>query len=331
MSILAVILIHTSTKTLEATNLNVQELPWSLFLNQIFRYAVPLFFMISGFVLELNYHEEFTYGQYLKKRFSRIITPYIFWSLIYYYLVYRGNTENIFKALLTGNASYQLYFIPALLIFYLIFPLLHRIYESLNNKWVIILLGIIQMEILYVDYYVKPFTFFPSINNAMLNFFPFILGIMASHHEDKIMTVVNKWKYGLIAVAVATGEWVFYQGGTRYLNTGNYLDFFSQWRPSVLFYTIILAMVLFYFLSRVKTNFPIIKKLSKLSFFVFFVHVIIIEIGWKYVFNNLFQLRNQLWAERIWFDPIFFGVTAGFSFGIAWIAQKLPIIRKISA
>jgi len=110
LSILAVVIIHTTTRTLEMSHYALLKIPWTLFLNQAGRFAVPLFFMISGFVLELNYHLHESYLTYLKKRFSRIIIPYIFWSAIYYYLVYNQNhSANFLSSLLKGDASYQLY------------------------------------------------------------------------------------------------------------------------------------------------------------------------------------------------------------------------------
>jgi surface polysaccharide O-acyltransferase-like enzyme len=57
LSILAVLLIHTTTRTLEASNFNIVGFSWTLFLNQIARFAVPLFFLISGLVLEISYKE----------------------------------------------------------------------------------------------------------------------------------------------------------------------------------------------------------------------------------------------------------------------------------
>src|SRR5258708_3540298 len=100
-AIIGVIFIHTTTKTLEASNYDLVKIPWTLFLNQIFRFAVPLFFMISGFVLELNYPFHVNYFTYLKKRCVRILMPYIFWSAIYYFFVYKQHTTNFFQTLLT--------------------------------------------------------------------------------------------------------------------------------------------------------------------------------------------------------------------------------------
>src|SRR5581483_7891153 len=94
ISILAVIIIHTTTRTLEINGADIIRVQWTLFLNQIFRFAVPLFFMISGFVLEVSYPFHASYFTYIKKRINRIFVPYLFWSAIYYFFVYKEHTEN---------------------------------------------------------------------------------------------------------------------------------------------------------------------------------------------------------------------------------------------
>jgi surface polysaccharide O-acyltransferase-like enzyme len=117
IAILAVLLIHTTTRTLEASSFNITGFSFTLFLNQISRFAVPLFFVISGFVLEIFNNNDMNYWTFVKRRFSKIFIPYAFWSLIYYFFVYNNNHDSLLKVFLTGNASYQLYFIPALLVF----------------------------------------------------------------------------------------------------------------------------------------------------------------------------------------------------------------------
>jgi surface polysaccharide O-acyltransferase-like enzyme len=161
LSILAVIFIHTTTKTLAISGYALQKIPLTLFLNQISRFAVPLFFMISGFILELNHNSNESYITYLKKRLNRIFIPYVFWSAIYYFFVYSKNQNtNFLNSLLRGDASYQLYFIPAILIFYLIFPFIHKYLKIIGNIWVIIFLFFI-LELLF--YFFQYYLFLQSL------------------------------------------------------------------------------------------------------------------------------------------------------------------------
>lgn len=192
ISIFAVILIHTTTKTIQTTGGDLRLVPWTLFLNQSARFAVPLFFLISGFVLELSSQGDLNYWTYLKKRLSRIFIPYLVWSTVYYFFVYRDNSLSFPSVLLSGAAAYQLYFIPALLVFYLIFPLLHRYYRFLSNVLVLIILGILELFFLYHDYYLGSYPISYPLNIALLNFYVFILGIIASHHQPLLLAVIKK-------------------------------------------------------------------------------------------------------------------------------------------
>src|SRR5258708_20357766 len=113
MSILAVIMIHTTTRHLEITHYDLVNNSFTLLLNQISRFAVPLFFMVSGFALEISSsHSPIGVKKYFKKRVGRILFPYLIWSAIYYYFIYTNHSTNFFVALLTGSSSYHLYFIP---------------------------------------------------------------------------------------------------------------------------------------------------------------------------------------------------------------------------
>lgn len=323
ISILAVVMIHTTTRTIEASNNNLQSIPWTLFLNQISRFAVPMFFLVSGFVLELNYHSNSNYVSYLKKRLSRIFVPYLAWSAFYYYLIYRQHTISYFSSLLAGNSSYQLYFIPTLLIFYLIFPFLHHLYRYLSKWPIIIILGTIQLYLLYRDYYLNSLSLFYPFAIACLNFYFFLVGIIASHHELLLISFFRKTKIITSITCLALAFYVFYEGGHRYLVSHNYLSFYSQWRPSIFFYTLLLAMSLFYFGNKIKPM-ALIKTLSDLSFFVFFVHVSVLELVW----NNFFRIISPL-STQIWFDPLFFLLTATTSFFLARIIHQNRLLTKL--
>jgi surface polysaccharide O-acyltransferase-like enzyme len=330
ISILAVLLIHTTTRTIETTHNNLNNFPWTLFLNQIARFAVPLFILISGFVLELNYDYHTNYWSYIKKRVSRIFIPYLFWSFIYYYFVYTNNHDSLVKVILTGDASYQLYFIPTLAIFYFVFPVLHKFYKYISNKFVLAGLGVTQLYLLSTDYFVKEFKFADPIRITILSFFFFIAGMVAARNKNKIIETVKKYKYLLLITTILLGVYVFIEGKLGFQISDNYLSFYSQWRPSIFFYTFVVFSVLFYAFDKSRLQFAIVERFSKLSYLVFFIHVIVLEISWKYFEHNLFNLLEKNNLGKIIFDPIFFLVVTTTSFGLAYLIHKIPNLSKIT-
>lgn len=322
ISILAVVLIHTTTRTLETSGYQLNNYLLTLFLNQFARFAVPLFFLISGFVLELNYDDKLNYFGYLKKRLNRIFVPYVFWSAVYYLFIYNQNHDNFIRVLLTGNASYQLYFIPTLLIFYLVFPLLHKLYKYIANIPVLIILGAVQMYLMHQDYVVHQFTFVDPIRISILGYFVFILGMVAARNKDWILKMATKFKYIFVIAVLASVLYVFEEGKNRYFQTYNIEAFYSQWRISVLIYTLAIAARLFYLFEMPKLQFKFIAEMSKLSFLVFFIHVIILEFAW-----NLF---GKFVYAKPSFDILFFAIVSGVSFGLAYLIHKIPNLNKLT-
>lgn len=323
IAILAVVLIHTTARALEATNLDVQRLPGTLLLNQVARFAVPMFFMISGFVLELSYPNHPNYLTYIKKRLGKIAIPYMAWSAVYFLLVYTQHSSNYLQALLFGSASYQLYFIPTLVIFYAVFPVIHLLKPILTNKWVMVILGCVQVWLLYMVYFVRPLPFVYPVSIALLNYYVFIIGIAAVGAQEKILKVVEKYRGLFAAAAIVLAGVVFWEGYSGYVSTHDYQKFYTQWRPSILVYTTVLAGGLMLVFNKLKTKVGWIAKWSGLSFFVFFVHVIVLENVWR-VWGRL------VFAGQWWFDIVFFGLVAGISFGAAYIAHKIPQVAKLT-
>ena len=282
VSILAVILIHTSTKILQFGQDDLITLPVAIFSNQISRFAVPLFFMISGFVLELNHKDE-SYAAYLSRRVKKIFVPYVVWSLIYSLWVYPQDLSNLPRLILYGGASYQLYFIPAIVVFYLIFPILHRLISFISNKWVMISLLTIQMWFLFRDYYIKPLAFEELVRIPTLAFWVFLLGMVAAKNLTKMKILVEKFRWWLTGIMILMAGYVFWEGRSGFLRTHNYFLYYSQWRPSTLIYTSAVAGSLYYWLGKLKRWSNVVSEMSKLSFFVFFVHILVLELTIKYL------------------------------------------------
>lgn len=335
ISISAVVLIHTTTRTLEASSFDLNRIPWTLFLNQAARFAVPVFFIISGFVLKLNYDNHADYKQFLKKRFSRVLLPYLFWSLIYFFFIFPKHGVQIFSfkfldMLLIGSASYQLYFIPTLIIFYALFPLLARFIYIFRNFWILILLGIIEVVLLYLDYFHFYLPILQPLRIAALNFFFFIFGAVASQYYSVFKNLLNKTKILLLIVTLGLMYLIYWEGKFFYFQTNNYQMFYSQWRPSIFFYSLSLFSGIYYVLRKLSKEPYIIKLLSRLSFFVFFIHIVILDWVWHNGFVQLLKSTQGHAAEQLWFDPLYFLTVIGISTVIAFAVHKIPKISTIT-
>ena len=346
-------MIHTTTRVLERTSYNLDLYSITLFLNQTARFAVPLFFVISGFVLEhtnnsiqenlatnckdeLNadmssslkgkprtsvrggcHKTDLNFWQFIKKRLSKIVIPYIFWSTIYYYFVYPSNNNSFISALFTGNASYQLYFIPSLCIFYFLFPILHKFYKFITLPIIVIIFTMIELTFLHHDYFVKNLPLIESLRISVLGLFFFISGMILSKHHETIIVFANKWRTYIALVTAFFAYYLFDQGLSQYKLTYNINAFYSSWRPSVLVYTYLSGVFLTsYFKS---TNFT---GLAKLSFFVFFIHIIVLEIVWAYI--------GKFVNPNLYFDLIFFILVTAISFILAKLTHAIPHISKVT-
>jgi surface polysaccharide O-acyltransferase-like enzyme len=330
IAILAVVLIHTTSRTLETTHFALNSAPWPLFLNQISRFAVPLFFLMSGFVLELSYPPVFNFLVYLKKRFNRLLIPYVFWSAVYYFFIYKQHAVTYLRSLLSGDASYQLYFIPSLLILYLIFPVIHRLYRFLSQIAVLVILGVVQIVLLHNEYNLNHLGFFYPVSIALLNFYVFLLGVVASRHWDYLVGIISRRKYFFLSAAVILAGYVFWEGRTRYFQTYNYQFFYSQWRPSVMLYTLALAAALAYVFERIRLSVSLVDTLSRLSYFVFFIHVAVLEFIWSHAGLWLYQNTRVGLTPPLWFDPLFFISVSAISFLTAYIAHKIPLLSRLT-
>lgn len=315
ISILAVVLIHTTTRTLEISHYDLINHQFTLFLNQAARFAVPLFFLISGFVLTLSYTPG-SYLTYLKKRLSKVLIPYVFWSFIYYFFIYKNHSDSFLKALLTGSASWQLYFIPSLLIFYLIFPVLFRFYRLLTTHLLIsLLLFIAEVLILNYDYQRHNSSIAYPLEVFLFNYFVFLFGTFAAKQMPYIASKRSRILLVLIPPTIFMSYFVFHEGLTNYYKTWNYIYFYSQWRPSILIYTLLIFIFLYSILSRVIHNSSYIIQLSKLSFLVFFIHIIVLEALSKYLLN---------------YNILFFISVTVISFLIAYLIHKSKFLSALT-
>lgn len=134
-AMLAVILIHATGAYIGAesrfTCFGANAAFWG---NQLARFAVPLFILLSGISLRLSDRWQGA-ARFYRKRLTKIGLPYILWSLVYELMGNGFSLSALFAAehlpalgrtLLLGRAESHLYFIVVLAQLYLLYPALRR-------------------------------------------------------------------------------------------------------------------------------------------------------------------------------------------------------------
>lgn len=111
---------------------------WKLanFINVTTRFAVPIFFMISGY-LAFSSTKEYSIKDFLKNKFITLVVPLFIYSLFYYiFLNTSGNfsiSDFLFK-FISMDVQYHLWFMYTLIGLELLVPVLKKSVQSLDNN-----------------------------------------------------------------------------------------------------------------------------------------------------------------------------------------------------
>lgn len=102
------------------------------------RTGVPIFLMISGYLLLKNPLNA-NVSEFYKKRFGKILIPFMIWNIVYFIYVrisehIQINLIDFIKELFTNGSSYQFWYVYTLSAIYLITPFLRMIIEKTSTK-----------------------------------------------------------------------------------------------------------------------------------------------------------------------------------------------------
>jgi len=259
----------------------------------------------------------------------------VLWSALYYVFYNKNPFLNLFKSdfldkLICGTASIQMYFIPSLILLYLVFPILNKYIHYLFKKWLIIVLTLIEIIFLFSDYYSGGLTLINPVRIALLNIYLFYVGIITVHKQEQILTYVKKYYpfiIGLLFISILT---MFYESKENYLNYRDINFITSQWRASTLIYTLTLVgLLMVVFQNKILKFNGLLNKLSKLTLFVYFSHVFFISMFWRFIGSYLFSKSAGHIVENMFFDPLVFLFVASLSYLSAYIISYVPKLRWV--
>lgn len=191
-----------------------------------------MFMFVTSFALVYVYAgRPFSVGRFWKRRALGVLLPYAVWTLIYAWANPHPAAPLAFLSklvwdLLTGNASYQLYYILLTIEFYLLFPWLLRWLRRVgNHPWPLLAASFaLELAELYGTHVLVPGLALPSwaagpvnllVGRFVLTYqFYFVLGALAALHRERVRAFVlrhGRWlaAAGIAALAVLELHYVF--------------------------------------------------------------------------------------------------------------------------
>lgn len=307
LATLLVIVIHVSGSVAQGNTQYDTFFWWSgNFWDSLGRPSVPLFVMLSGFLL---LGKDYELGDFLRRRFSRVVVPALFWMLIYSYYNFRakGSPATIGEAvrgIVERPVHYHLWFIYLIIGLYMIYPILRPWIRSAQERdyWYFFaccILGTWVYKILWVFFGISIGVYFELFTN---NCCYFVLGYYlgnktangtrhtihgetTNNQQRTANNGINPWKLsekqllwlaaGLIVVGTgitAVGTWWASKtyGGTFHTYFYDYLT------PNCA-----MAAAGWFLLAKWAWNRPPLldfeKALAATSFGIYFIHVLVMD------------------------------------------------------
>ncbi len=281
---IAIIMLHASAGILTQFG-KISGSYWQTgcFFNGVVRFGVPVFVMLSGvFLLD----REYPLSDFLKRRFTRILYPFLFWSLVYiavnlYFKQLHGytfelakTTSWIGKQLLNGS-SYHFWYIYMIMGLYLFIPILGKWIRNCPRKeiyyFLIIWFGFQMLNLPALEPY-KPklrLDYFTDYGGYL------VLGFLLS--KLSFSTIKRKKTIAFLLFTLSAGYTI---GMTCYLSYQQHKaagNWFNPLSPNIM----LMAATLFLFFKNLsignQTVINVLGFISRYSFGIYLVHVLVLS------------------------------------------------------
>jgi len=291
--------------------------------NTLNRTGVPLFFMLSGYLI-LRSPRTGEIGAFYRHSLPRLALPLLCWNVIFALCaLLRGGTFSLsalFAAIINNGTSYHMWYVYTLLGIYLIAPFLRRIVESCTTRQLLVLLAIILFPTT-----IRPFLntvlpiyiyLFEPLMEGYLGYF--LLGYLLGSAELKRVVRFALYGGGVIGFCIGT--------------LGNALTASPEGVPlpfnfgySINHYLCAAALFVLFRAAFARRPLPPraasrLAGLSGLVFGVYWLHVPVLELLGMWITADLSVM--QLIAVET-------AGTAVISLALAWAMSKIPVVRRI--
>ena len=293
IAMFAVVMIHvTSTYINQDSSFILFDMNLAFILNQVSRFSVPLFIVLSG--ISLGFSKPI--GDpllFYKKRLVKIGIPYLFWFTAYY--VYNNHNNlaamtlgSFVKEFLLGQSAPHLYFIIIIFQLYILFPFLKNAISK--SSWSVLIISFVisysieklffflQYDVDLIPAFIRPYLWilFPTW------LFYFVFGLVLCQNLFSKFEAFCTQHFS--AVFVATGLiTIFYVLESRITNS------LESIKAPLNIYTIFILVFLFSLWSLIG-RYRIIQKavdfFAKHSLTIYFEHVFVLYFLRTFSFFN---------------------------------------------
>ncbi|MEG5058666.1 acyltransferase [Microcoleus sp. A2-C5] len=173
-------------------------------------FCVPAFLLLSGFFLTNKLENQNNPAQVVKKRLSKIIPPYLFWSVGLYILNNLGSLQkfdllSLLRDILTGSVMPPYYFIVVIVQCYGWWWLLVKLRFLEPRK--ILALGLIIQTIFTIGFYLVAFKYIsiplPLMERWIFSWIlPFSTGLYLGAAYDKNQPVLERIKMPILGATI---------------------------------------------------------------------------------------------------------------------------------
>lgn len=296
----------------------------------------PLFTMVSGLLL-LNPSKDQPIAVFFKKRFFKVLLPFVAWSIIYliWRIVARGevfSTKEILVLFVEGPVYYHLWFIQMILGLYLAAPILRIYIRHTTQENLTYFLAIWLVTVAVLPIVKRFFGFEVGIDVVVTTGF---VGFFVLGYYLRNVTLSRRQVIPVLLLVVAA--LIFTQYITHALTiqidtVGGYDNFFVA-NDSL--NMIAVAVGLFLFFKSLDYHYlfqqlPLLQKLvmwiSSCSLGIYFVHVLIIE---ELASGHLgFNLAASSFTPLLSIPSIAL-LVMGLSVGATLLLKQIPYVRNI--
>ena len=295
-----------------------------ILLNATTRFSVPIFILCSGAMILRKDTDDF--AEFFRRRFSKIVIPYLFWGLIYEFSKGVTDIYIILKDFLSMDVYYHFWFVYMILIVYLFVPILSGTLNNFNQSKLNYTLALWLCFSVHVSlkYLLSPYEFYDIVK---IYAFPefigyFIAGWMIHNEKIKFPRLNGVTTFAIVSSIIGLLAYlvIFYSIELSRFYEGVFEPYFIA--------VAIGSLLIFKYCREhedyFQRHFKFTVKFSGLTYGGYLLHALILN----YVINFLASGSDFVQNHTIIFCFVCAGLTGILTLSIIKIFSLIPILRR---